>query len=117
MATRGFTASPVVAGGMVSAAFGAGEHSDTQPFKLIQALDPTTGRVLWDAPTILHHWSSPIVVNRIVYLAQGGAGDRQAGTSGEFTPGALPGRTGNCGNDFSLAVHPASRSAAPRTSA
>jgi hypothetical protein len=117
MATHGFTASPVVAGGMVFAAFGAGEHSDTQPFKHIQALDPTTGRVLWDAPTILHHWSSPIVVNGIVYLAQGGAGDRQAGTSGEFTAWALPGCTGNCGPDFSLSVNPAARSATPGTSA
>ena len=113
MATHGFTASPVVAGGMVFAAFGAGEHSDTQPFKHIQALDPTTGRVLWDAPTILHHWSSPIVVNGIVYLAQGGAGDRQAGTSGEFTAWALPGCTTDCGNDFALAVDPAARSVTP----
>jgi hypothetical protein len=45
-----FTASPVMAGGMVFAAFGAGEHSDTQPFKHIQALDPTTGRVLCGGP-------------------------------------------------------------------
>ena len=113
MATHGFTASPVVAGGMVFAAFGAGEHSTTQPFKHIQALDPTTGNVLWDAPTILHHWSSPIVVNGIVYLAQGGAGDRQAGTSGEFTAWALPGCTANCGNDFSVAVSPADRTVTP----
>src|SRR5256714_6951568 len=109
MATHGFTSSPVVAGGMVFAAFGAGEHSDTQPFKHIQALDPTTGRVLWDAPTILHHWSSPIVVNGIVYLAQGGAGDRQAGTSGEITPRALPGCTTHCGNDVALARGPGPR--------
>jgi hypothetical protein len=113
MATHGFTASPVVAGNVVYAAFGAGEHSPTQPFKHIQALDPTTGKVLWDAPTIEHHWSSPIVVNGVVYLAQGAAGDRQAGTSGQFTAWGLPACTTGCGNDFSLAVNPTSRTVTP----
>jgi outer membrane protein assembly factor BamB len=113
MATHGFTASPVVANNMVFAAFGAGEHSPTQPFKHIQALDPTTGRVLWDAPTIAHHWSSPIVANGVVYLAQGAAGDRQAGTSGLFTAWALPCGTGCGGNNFSLSVTPTSQTATP----
>ena len=116
MATHGFTASPVVAGNMVFAAFGAGEHSSTQTFKHIQALDPTTGNVLWDAPTIEHHWSSPIVANGIVYLPQGNAGDRQAGTSGSLTAWALPACTA-CGNNFTLAVSPTSQTAIPGSSA
>jgi outer membrane protein assembly factor BamB len=90
MAAHGFTTSPVIAGGMVFAAFGAGEKSVNQPFKRIEALDPATGTVLWDAPTLPHHWSSPIVAGGVVYLAQGPAGDRQAGTSGVLTAWALP---------------------------
>jgi outer membrane protein assembly factor BamB len=90
MAAHGFTASPVVVGGMLFAAFGAGEKSTTQPYRRIEALDPATGRVLWSAPTLPHHWSSPIVANGIVYLAQGPAGDRQSGTSGMLTAWALP---------------------------
>src|SRR5262249_3618273 len=54
------------------------------------ALDPATGKVYWSAPTLPHHWSSPIVANGIVYLAQGPAGDRQSGTSGVLTAWALP---------------------------
>jgi hypothetical protein len=117
MATHGFTASPVVAGNMVFAAFGAGEHSATQPFKHIQALDPTTGKVLWDATTIEHHWSSPIVANGIVYLPQGNAGDRQAGTSGALTAWALSSCGTSCPSDFTVAVSPTSRTATPGSTA
>jgi hypothetical protein len=103
---------------MVFAAFGAGEHSATQAFKHIEALDPTTGNVLWDAPTIEHHWSSPIVANGVVYLPQGNAGDRQAGTSGSFTAWALPCGTGcGGGNDFSLGANPTSQTVTPGATA
>ena len=108
MAAHGFTASPVLAGGMLFAAFGAGERSTTQPFRRIQALDPATGKVLWDAPTLPHHWSSPIVANGIVYLAQGPAGDRQSGTSGVLTAWALP----SCTTCLSLTADP-DRTVAP----
>jgi outer membrane protein assembly factor BamB len=119
LAAHGFTTSPVIAGGMLFAAFGAGERSTIQPFKHIQALDPATGKVLWDAPTLAHHWSSPIVANGIVYLSQGPAGDRQSGTSGVLTAWALPScpvasvspAGSSCGNDLSVSAdggdHPA----------
>jgi hypothetical protein len=51
-----------------------------------------------------------------VYLAQGAAGDRQAGTSGTFTAWALPGCTTNCGSDFSIGVSPTDRTVVPGNS-
>jgi outer membrane protein assembly factor BamB len=113
MAPHGFTTSPVIADNMLFATFGAGERSPSQPFRHIQALDPATGKVLWDAPTLPHHWSSPIVANGVVYLAQGPAGDRQSGTSGVFTAWALPSCTTACADDLSVRADPADRTAIP----
>ena len=110
IAAHGFTASPVIANNILFAAFGAGEKSASQPFKRLQALDPATGRVLWDTPTIEHHWSSPIVANGTVYMGQGNAGDRQAGTSGSFTAWALP---AGGGDDLTVSLSPASQTVTP----
>src|SRR5262245_14172053 len=117
MASHGFTASPVVVDNMVFAAFGAGEHSPSQPFHHLEALDPTTGAVLWDVPTDAHHWSSPIVANGVVYMAEGAAGDGFAGTSGSFVAWALPGGGCGTGNDFSINVTPPTQTVAQGSSA
>ncbi|HEX8982136.1 MAG TPA: PQQ-binding-like beta-propeller repeat protein [Ktedonobacterales bacterium] len=60
------TTSPVIAGGVL---FAAGENT-------VQAIDPTSGQILWDSrgasaggTTGQIHWESPIVVDGAVYSA------------------------------------------------
>jgi outer membrane protein assembly factor BamB len=56
---NGSTNAPFIANGVLYAA---------SP-NMIQAIDPATGNLLWSAPIGGHHWSSPIMMNGIVYMA------------------------------------------------
>jgi outer membrane protein assembly factor BamB len=74
--TNGWVTSPVVANGIVFAANEAG---------LVFALDVKTGAQLWSATTPSRHWSSPVVVNGMLYVTSGFTG---TGTLAAF---GLPG--------------------------
>jgi chitodextrinase len=63
----GWTSSIAVANGIVFWANGGG-LSPTATSTLF-ATDVKTGAVLWSAPHGSHHWSSPIVVNGMVYMS------------------------------------------------
>jgi hypothetical protein len=62
-------------------------------------LDPATGNLLWSAMVGPHHWSSPIMVNGILYLGDGDSGGcnlatanpncTPAGTDGHLTAWSL----------------------------
>lgn len=88
-----FTTAVVVANNVLFASDGAGEH--TNAAATLQALDPTTGKVLWSSPTGLHHWSSPIVVNGTVYLPDGNSGGFGSGTTGSLKAWRIPGAHGS----------------------
>jgi hypothetical protein len=70
----GWTTAPFVANGVLYASGGAGERTGGSATHPINALDPATGNVLWTANVGPHHWSSPIMVNGILYLADGHSG-------------------------------------------
>jgi outer membrane protein assembly factor BamB len=74
--TNGWVTSPVVANGIVFAADEAG---------LVFALDVKTGAQLWSASTPSRHWSSPVVVNGMLYVTSGFTG------TGILTAFGLPG--------------------------
>jgi chitodextrinase len=65
--TGGWTSSVAVANGIAFWANGGG-LSPTATSTLF-ATDVTTGKQLWSAPHGSHHWSSPIVVNGMVYMS------------------------------------------------
>jgi outer membrane protein assembly factor BamB len=71
---NGWTTAPFVAGGILFATNNAGEHTVNGNPHLIQALDPATGNQLWAGMVGEHHWSSPIMMNGILYLADGSSG-------------------------------------------
>jgi outer membrane protein assembly factor BamB len=71
------------------AANGAGEHTTTQKLHQVQAIDPTTGKVVWTGAIGLHHWSSPIVDNGVVYMVDGNSGGFGSGTSGNLIAWSL----------------------------
>jgi outer membrane protein assembly factor BamB len=85
----GWTSSAFVAGGVLFAADGAGEHTSSQKLHQVQAIDPTTGKVLWTGAIGLHHWSSPIMANGIVYMPDGNSGGFGSGTSGDLIAWSL----------------------------
>ncbi|HTD21377.1 MAG TPA: malectin domain-containing carbohydrate-binding protein [Terriglobales bacterium] len=79
--TNGWVTSPVVANGVV---FGANEAGQ------VFALNLTTGAQLWSATTNGRHWSSPVVVNGMLYITDGfGA------TGGRLLAFGLPSSGGN----------------------
>jgi outer membrane protein assembly factor BamB len=70
----GWTTAPFVANGVLFASGGAGERTGGSATHPLDALDPATGNVLWTANVGPHHWSSPILVNGILYMADGHSG-------------------------------------------
>jgi hypothetical protein len=72
--TIGWTPAPFVANGVLYVTGGAGEHTGGSATHPINAMDPVTGNVLWTANVGPHHWSSPIMVNGILYMADGHSG-------------------------------------------
>ena len=85
-----WTTSAFVANGLLYAANGGGEHTDKTSKHQVQALDPTTGKVLWAGDIGQHHWSSPILANGTLYMVDGNSGGFGTGTSGDliaWTPG------------------------------
>ncbi|HEV3357994.1 MAG TPA: PQQ-binding-like beta-propeller repeat protein [Pseudonocardiaceae bacterium] len=86
---NGWTTSVFVANGVLYAANGGGEHSTTLKTHQLQAINPVTGAVLWTANIGVHHWSSPIMVNGIVYLTDGDSGGFGSGTTGDLIAWSL----------------------------
>lgn len=86
---NGWTTSVFVANGVLYAANGGGEHSSTLKVHQLQAINPVTGKVVWTANIGVHHWSSPIMANGIVYLADGNSGGFGTGTSGNLIAWSL----------------------------
>ncbi len=86
---NGWTSSAFVANGVLFAANGAGEHTQSLNLHQVQAINPTTGKVLWTGKIGLHHWSSPIMANGIVYMVDGNSGGFGSGTSGNLIAWAL----------------------------
>lgn len=102
---NGWTTSAVVANGVLFTSADGGEHTNTATLHQVQAINPTTGAILWTGHIDLFHWESPIVVNGTVYMADGNSGGF-AGPGGHLRAWRLP----NIGNpDFSLSVTPGSR--------
>jgi outer membrane protein assembly factor BamB len=86
---NGWTSSAFVAGGVLFAANGAGEHTASLKLHQVQAINPTTGKVLWTGNIGLHHWSSPILANGVVYMPDGNSGGFGSGTSGDLIAWSL----------------------------
>jgi outer membrane protein assembly factor BamB len=92
---NGWTTAPFIANGVLYATNNAGEHTNGGGAHLVEALDPGTGNMLWSAMVGPHHWSSPIMVNGILYVADGDSGGcdvangsptcMPAGTNGKLT--------------------------------
>jgi outer membrane protein assembly factor BamB len=55
----------------------------------LQAINPVTGKVVWTSTIGVHHWSSPIMVNGIVYLTDGNSGGFGSGTTGDLIAWSL----------------------------
>jgi hypothetical protein len=85
----GWTSSAFVANGVLYAANGAGEHTTTQKLHQVQAFNPTTGKILWTGKIGLHHWSSPIMANGILYMPDGNSGGFGSGTTGDLIAWSL----------------------------
>src|SRR5581483_9108021 len=85
-----WTTSAIVANNVVYAAAGGGEHSSTATVHQLQAIDPTTGKILWTAPLGQFHWTSPIVANGIVYMCDGNSGGFGTGTGGNLYAWHVP---------------------------
>ncbi|OLB65830.1 MAG: hypothetical protein AUI10_05130 [Actinobacteria bacterium 13_2_20CM_2_72_6] len=86
---NGWTSSAFVANGVLFAANGAGEHTTDQKLHQVQAINPTTGKVAWTGGIGLHHWSSPILANGVVYMVDGTSGGFGSGTSGNLIAWSL----------------------------
>jgi outer membrane protein assembly factor BamB len=86
---NGWTSSAIVANGVLYTANGAGEHTTTLKSHQIQAIDPTTGKLVWSSGIGLHHWSSPILANGVLYLPDGNSGGFGSGTSGDLIAWSL----------------------------
>jgi len=81
---NGWTTSAIMANGVLFAAVGGGEHTDTTSTHHLQAINPTTGKVVWSASLGQFHWASPIVANGIVYMCDGNSGGFGSGTGGNL---------------------------------
>jgi hypothetical protein len=108
---NGWTTSAVVANGVLFAAVGGGEHSSTTGTHKLQAVNPTTGAVLWTGTLGAFHWASPIVVNHTVYMADGNSGGF-GGNAGILRAWRLP-----IEQMFSVSATPPSQSVIPGGSA
>ena len=86
---NGWTSSAFVAGGVLFAANGAGEHTQSLALHQVQAINPTTGKVVWTGAIGLHHWSSPILADGVVYMPDGNSGGFGSGTSGDLIAWSL----------------------------
>jgi outer membrane protein assembly factor BamB len=86
---NGWTSSAIVANGVLFTANGAGEHTTDLKLHQMQAIDPTTGTVVWTSNIGLHHWSSPILANGVLYLPDGNSGGFGSGTTGDLIAWSL----------------------------
>lgn len=71
---NGWTTAPFIANGLLYATNNAGERTVNANPHLVQAIDPASGNLLWSAMAGEHHWSSPIMMNGVLYLADGSSG-------------------------------------------
>ncbi|HTB80291.1 MAG TPA: chitobiase/beta-hexosaminidase C-terminal domain-containing protein, partial [Opitutaceae bacterium] len=69
-----WTTSSFVANNVLYAAVGGGEDTSTESPRQVQAINPTTGAVLWTGAIDEFHWASPILANGILYMADGNSG-------------------------------------------
>ncbi|HZP59926.1 MAG TPA: chitobiase/beta-hexosaminidase C-terminal domain-containing protein [Opitutaceae bacterium] len=76
-----FNTSAFVANNVLYAATGGGEHTSAESPHQINAMDPTTGTVLWSGAVDQFHWTSPILANGILYMADGPAGGFGSGAA------------------------------------
>jgi hypothetical protein len=102
---NGWTTSAAVANGVLFTSADGGEHTGTGAVHQVQAINPTTGAILWTGKIDLFHWESPIVVNGTVYMADGNAGGGFTGPGGHLRAWRLP-----TGPDFSISATPPSQS-------
>jgi hypothetical protein len=96
---NGWTTAPFIANGILYATNNAGERTVNANPHLLQALDPATGDQLWAGMVGEHHWSSPIMMNGRLYMADGSSGGcnvangnpscTPAGNTGHFRGWAL----------------------------
>ncbi len=105
---NGWTTSAVVANGVLFTSADGGEHTGTGTVHQVQAINPTTGAMLWTGHIDLFHWESPIVVNGTVYMADGNAGGGFTGPGGHLRAWRVP-----AGPDFSISETPPSQSVSP----
>jgi len=103
---NGWTTSAVVANGVLFTSADGGEHTGSGAVHQVQAINPTTGAMLWTGHIDLFHWESPIVVNGTVYMADGNAGGGFTGPGGHLRAWRIPG--GNTNPDFSISAAPPS---------
>jgi Cellulose binding domain/Carbohydrate binding module (family 35)/PQQ-like domain len=87
---NGWTTSAIVANGVLFAAVGGGEHTATTATHTMQAINPTTGAIVWSAPIGQFHWASPIVANGVLYMPDGNAGEPFPNATGDLNAWALP---------------------------
>jgi hypothetical protein len=84
-----FTTTPFVANGVLYATDGGGQarfwNGDNHDIRKIYAMNPTTGAVLWSDTINFHHWSSPIVVNGVLYIGDGKTGEGGASQNNKGT--------------------------------
>jgi hypothetical protein len=69
-----WTTSAFVANNVLFAATGGGEDTTTESTREVNAMDPTTGKVLWSGAIDEFHWASPILANGVLYMADGNSG-------------------------------------------
>jgi outer membrane protein assembly factor BamB len=71
---NGWTTAPFIANGILYATNNAGESTSRTSPHLLEALDPATGKELWTGMVGPHHWSTPIMMNGVLYMADGDSG-------------------------------------------
>ena len=86
---NGWTTSAIIANGVLFAAVGGGEHTATTATHTMQAINPTTGAIVWSAPIGQFHWASPIVANGVLYMPDGNAGEPFESATGHLNAWAL----------------------------
>ncbi len=69
-----WTTSSFVANNVLYAALGGGENTPPESPREVNAMDPTTGKVLWSVAIDEFNWASPILANGILYMADGNSG-------------------------------------------
>jgi hypothetical protein len=79
-----WTTSAFVANNVLYAATGGGEDTTTESPREVNAMNPTTGTVLWSGAIDEFHWASPILANGVLYMADGNSGGFGSGTGGNL---------------------------------